>query len=116
VAEQTRMLELTLDGMEKTDGGKSQTRALVETYLGGDLEALIRAMNVEMASDRELMKRFTAVALDARNRLMAERIQAKRVESPATVQFFAVGAAHYAGDTGIVALLEKRGLKVTRLR
>lgn len=116
VAEQTRMLELTLDGMEKTDGGKSQTRALVETYLGGDLEALIRAMNDAMASDRELMKRFTAVALDARNRLMAERIQAKRVESPATVQFFAVGAAHYAGDTGIVALLEKRGLKVTRLR
>jgi uncharacterized protein YbaP (TraB family) len=115
-AEQTRMLELTLESMEKAGSGRSQTRALIDTYLTGDLDALVRAMNDAMASDRELMKRFTAIALDARNRLMVERIRAKRMESPGTVQFFAVGAAHYAGDSGIVSLLEKSGVKVTRMK
>ena len=94
----------------------SQTRELIDTYLTGDLPALVRAINDAMAGDRDLMKRFTAVALDARNQLMAERIRARLAEKPGARQFFAVGAAHYAGDTGIVALLEKSGLKVTRVR
>ncbi len=41
-------------------------------------------MNDAMESDRELTKRFTAVALDARNRVMATRIRAKLTEKPGT--------------------------------
>ena len=115
-AEQIRLLELTVDAIEKAEGGRSQTRELVDTYLTGDLTALVKAISDAMSADRDLMKRFTAVALDARNTLMVERIRARLAGKAGSPPFFAVGAAHYAGDTGIVAQLEKQGVKVTRVK
>jgi uncharacterized protein YbaP (TraB family) len=116
LAEQTRLLELTIEAIEKgAEKAQSPTRALVDAYLTGDLAVVSRIMNEAVAADRELMTRFTAVALDSRNQTMAERIRTRRAERPDTVTFYAVGAAHFAGETGIVALLQKAGLKVTRV-
>jgi uncharacterized protein YbaP (TraB family) len=56
-----------------------------------------------------------ARVLDARNRVMVDRLLAKRAERPNKTLFFAVGTLHYAGNEGIIALLEKKGLKVTRV-
>lgn len=116
IPDQKRLLELTLDSLEKARGQpKSPTQELIDAYLTGDLTVLTRVMNEAMEGDRELTKRFTAVALDARNHVMATRIQAKLAEKPGARYFFAVGAAHYAGDTGVVSLLRKAGLEVTRV-
>jgi uncharacterized protein YbaP (TraB family) len=116
VADQKRLLELTLDSLDEARGKpKSPTQELIDAYLTGDLAVLTRVMNDAMEGDRELTKRFTAVALDARNQVMATRIRAKLAEKPGARYFFAVGAAHYAGDTGVVALLRKAGVEVTRV-
>jgi uncharacterized protein len=116
LGDQKRLLELTLDGLDESrNKPKSPTQELIDAYLTGDLDVLTRAMNDAMQGDRELMSRFTAVALDARNTVMATRIRARLAEHPGTRYFFAVGAAHYAGEGGVVALLKKAGLEVTRV-
>jgi uncharacterized protein len=116
LADQKRLLELTLDSLDEARGKpKSPTQELIDAYLSGDLAVLTRVMNDAMEGDRELTRRFTAVALDARNQVMANRIRERLAEKPGARYFFAVGAAHYAGDGGVVALLRKAGLEVTRV-
>jgi uncharacterized protein YbaP (TraB family) len=116
MAEQKRLLELTLDSLDEARGkGRTPTQELIDAYLTGDLAVLTRVMDEAMEGDRELTKRFAAVALDARNQVMATRIRQRLAEKPGARYFFAVGAAHYAGDTGVVALLRKAGLDVTRV-
>jgi uncharacterized protein YbaP (TraB family) len=71
--------------------------------------------NDSMKGEPELQKKFMARALDSRNQVMVDRLLVKRAERPAKVCFFAVGTLHYAGAEGIIALLERKGLKVTRV-
>ena len=116
LAEQTRMLELTLDEIERVKpGGRTQTQELIDAYLSGDMAVVSNVMEEAMAGDRALMARFQEIAIVRRNNHMTERILALRKEQPSTVLFVAVGTAHYAGPTGIVAQLQKAGLKVTRV-
>ena len=114
--EQTRMLELTLDEIERVKpGGRTQTQELIEAYLSGDMAIVSNVMEEAMAGDTALMARFQDIAITRRNNHMTERILALRKEQPSTILFVAVGTAHYAGPTGIVAQLQKAGLKVTRV-
>ena len=114
--EQIRMLELTLDEIERTKpGDRTQTQALIDAYLSGDMAVVSQVMDEAMAGDRALMARFQDIAITRRNNHMTERILALRKEQPSTVFFVAVGTAHYAGPTGIVAQLQKAGLKVARV-
>ena len=109
MAEQIRLLELTLDSMEKAEGGRSQTRELIDTYLTGDLTALVNAMNDAMAGRSRLDE-----ALHSRRARCPQYADGGTHPRPAgrrrpgARQFFAVGAAHYAGDTGIVARSRNR--------
>jgi uncharacterized protein YbaP (TraB family) len=116
VREQTRMLELTLDEIERVKpGDRTQTQELIEAYLSGDMAVVSQVMDDAMAGDAALMARFQDIAITKRNNHMTERILALRRQQPSTVFFIAVGTAHYAGPTGIVAQLQKAGLKVTRV-
>jgi uncharacterized protein YbaP (TraB family) len=114
--EQARMLKLTLDSMDEAAAkGKSPTEDLIKGYLSGDLAKLSLMMTESMRLDPVLFGKFSARAVDERNKLMADRILAKRAERPDKTCFFAVGALHYAGETGIIGLLRKKGLTVTRV-
>jgi uncharacterized protein len=114
--EQVRMLKLTLDTMDEAHkAGRSAARELIEGYLTGDLDKLAAMSNDSMKGEPELQKKFMARALDGRNQVMVERLLAKRAERPGKTCFFAVGTLHYAGEEGIIALLQKKGLKVTRV-
>jgi uncharacterized protein YbaP (TraB family) len=114
--EQVRMLKLTLDTMDEAHkAGRSASRELIEGYLTGDLDKLAAMSNDSMKGEPELQKKFMARALDGRNQVMVDRLLAKRAERPTKTLFFAVGTLHYAGEEGIVALLQKKGLKVTRV-
>jgi uncharacterized protein len=116
-AEQKRMLELSLDALEQeaASSGPTPARQLIDAYLTGDLAQLTRVMSESMKSDPDLHARFTALALDARNRVMVTRIKERRAAQPGKVLFVAVGAAHYPGDAGILALLQKDGFSVRRV-
>jgi len=114
--EQARMLKLTLDSMDEAAAkGKSPTEDLIKGYLSGDLSKLSLMMTESMRLDPVLFGKFSARAVDDRNRLMVDRLLAKRAERPEKTCFFAVGALHYAGETGIIGLLRKKGLTVTRV-
>ncbi len=115
-AEQASMLKLTLDSMDEAHAkGRSPTDELIKGYLSGDLAKLSLMMTEAMRMDPVLFGKFSARALDDRNKLMVDRILAKRAERPDKTCFFAVGALHYAGETGILGLLKKKGLIVTRV-
>jgi uncharacterized protein len=114
--DQARMLELALEDLEGTRASAtSRTQRLVDLYLKGDEAALSAEMNDAMTRDRALFTRFLDLALDKRNIVMADRIVSRRAEQPSRVCFFAVGAAHYAGDSGIISLLRRKGLTVRRM-
>ena len=114
--EQVRMLKITLDTMDEAHkAGRSASRELIDGYVSGDLDKLAAMSNDSMKGEPELQKKFMARALDGRNLVMVDRLLAKRAERPTKTCFFAVGTLHYAGAEGILALLEKKGLKVTRV-
>jgi uncharacterized protein YbaP (TraB family) len=88
---------------------------MVEGWLARDLEAL-RRIGAEAAGGSaeatRLYETFTRRVLTERNVRMAGRMQARLKEGGA---FVAVGALHLYGDSGVLAELERRGWKVTRV-
>jgi uncharacterized protein YbaP (TraB family) len=76
----------------------------------GDIAAIARSFNAEMASSPELEK----VLLQDRNANWTRWIE-NRMTQPGSVMV-AVGAGHLAGTHSVQAMLEKRGMKVTRIQ
>ena len=115
--EQIAMLKSTLDGMDKArKEGRNPVDEMRKAYLSGDLAKLDKSLNEWMTGlDPKLIARFMEVLLTRRNRVMAERIGEKLKSAPAKSQFFAIGAGHLMGEEGLLKLLEKRGLKLTRV-
>ena len=113
--EQVQALTSGLDSIEKPVPGQITVQKLVSLYLDGDLEAVAEEINKKDPELEFIEKKFKTSLLDDRNVKMADRIATRLAEQPAKTYFFAVGAAHYPGDKGLVALLAKKGLKITRL-
>jgi hypothetical protein len=87
--------------------------SLIEDYLAGNMTPAyqrVEAMARE-GKDPEAL-RFKEAFLDARNRVMVERMIPLLQRGKA---FVAVGALHMPGDEGILHLLEQRGYRVTRV-
>lgn len=85
---------------------------LLNAYLKGDA-AVIAAIDEEVTGDilpPELWDRMRVKLIDERNALMAGRIAEKAKDHRL---FVAVGAAHLAGEHGILARLRKAGYKVS---
>ncbi len=111
-----RYLDVVLKSLEEPPAeGKGPIESLITTYVAGDSDRLGELLKDPAGMDEELAEKFNRAILLDRNHSMAERIQAKRKEMPDRVLFFAVGAGHFPGEEGIVALLEKAGLTVSRL-
>jgi uncharacterized protein len=85
----------------------------VGVYLSGDT-AMIYGLWLEQLNqlDPGVAQRYSERFLDGRNRIMVERML-PLLEQAST--FVAVGALHLPGKEGILALLEQRGYRVTRL-
>ena len=116
-AEQVRMLEQTLDTLEKArKDGREPVKELIAAYLSGDAERLMGKMNEWMettpAADRE---KFLRAFLIDRNALMAERLGKLMKENPGKTFFVAVGAAHLPGEQGLLKLLENSTGKPVRV-
>ncbi len=117
-AEMAQMVDATLDMLEKAAKEKrSVLRELIELYVAGDLDALHDAMESMsgLSGHAELEAKFEKHLLVDRNHRMVERMIARMTASPKTAHFFAVGAAHYPGPDGILALLAAKGYRITRV-
>jgi uncharacterized protein YbaP (TraB family) len=87
---------------------------LIEVYLSEDSDGLL-ALDSQMTSTslpKPMWEKMRVKLLDERNTLMAQRaIQLANSQSV----FVAVGAAHLAGDNGLINAFKKAGYQLTRL-
>ncbi len=87
---------------------------MVEAWLARDLGAMRRIGDeaAGSAEARRLYDAFSRRLLNERNARMARRMQPQLKEGGA---FVAVGALHLHGEAGVLAELERRGWRVTRV-
>jgi uncharacterized protein YbaP (TraB family) len=88
---------------------------VIDAYLARDLAGLSRISEEGIGTgdkERRLAEVFTRRLLHERNGRMAARAEPRLKEGGA---FIAVGALHLYGSGGVLALLESRGWRVTRI-
>ncbi|MFO0932701.1 MAG: TraB/GumN family protein [Planctomycetota bacterium] len=113
---QARFLDQTVADLEQARAeGKKPVEAMIKAYAEGDLAGLHDQMAKMSASDDPDVKALAKRLLDDRNVLMVDRLLARAAKAPEKTYFVLVGAGHYPGPEGILALLEKKGLKARRL-
>lgn len=100
-----------LDGvLEDTADMKEQFGGMLESWTRGDVAGIAKSFNAEFSDAPEL----TDALLARRNANWARWVHG-RLDKPGTV-LVAVGAGHLAGDQSVVTMLEKQGVKVTRVQ
>ena len=85
---------------------------IVEAYLARDLAAMNRISEESSGGDPRVREAYTDRLLHQRNERMVEKMEARLAEGGA---FVAMGALHLYGSRGVLALLEARGYRVTRV-
>lgn len=105
-------LSLLRDALREQDRFPQMFERLLEAYLQRDLQALAALSEQQSmgGSDQALQQRFMGSLVDERNRRMAERLLPLLREGGV---FAAVGALHLPGETGLLALLRRQGLRVS---
>lgn len=113
IEEQLVMLRAALS-MTEVQKEKDFER-LIAVYLTEDSDALL-TLDADLTGaglPKPLWQRLRAKLLDERNTLMAERsIELAKQQSV----FIAIGAAHLAGDNGLIAEFKKAGFMLKRLK
>lgn len=105
--DQVALLRETVRSQRESE---AQLEALTRAYLARDLGELMATVERFRPEDARLYNTLMQRLLDDRNRRMAERMEARLVEGNA---FIAVGAAHLPGPDGLLALLARRGYRLT---
>lgn len=104
--------ELYIDMLVRTVGdlpkSKADYREMVELYMTQDIKGLQELMKRDYTEDD--YKKFNDAFLVQRNKNWIP-VMEQMAKTKSTL--FAVGAAHLAGEHGVVALLRKQGYKVT---
>jgi uncharacterized protein YbaP (TraB family) len=117
-AEHAKMLNAALDALVEAErSGIDPLKVMWDLYLAGDVDRLVARLE-ELSGLEEgdpLRAKFEKVLLHDRNALMVDRLLDKIEAAPDRKHFVAVGAAHFQGEHGILALLEKRGRRVQRV-
>jgi uncharacterized protein YbaP (TraB family) len=111
-ADQAMMLRQALDNH---DNLPRLLGSVIEAYLARDLAAIWRIREKSGGKDgaaRRFNEAFMRRLLHDRNARMAERAEPRLQEGGA---FIAVGALHLYGDGGVLAEIERRGWRVTRI-
>lgn len=113
--EEIKMLRDTIEFMEQANSqDQSLAEEFIKYYMQGDVDAF-GALMVKYVQEDEFSKDFMKKILHDRNIIMADRIHAKLKKNSDRSYFFAVGAGHYWGETGVQKLLKVKGLSVSRV-
>ncbi len=86
------------------DSSKQVMREMIQVYLKKDVEALYQYMKEKGVNDN-----FESTMLINRNKEWIPKMKKSMNENPS---FFAVGAGHLGGKSGVLALLRKNGYLV----
>jgi len=90
------------------DSSKLQFQKMVEVYKKQDIQEM-----VSMSATDEATGDYEEIMLRKRNKNWIPVIAAAAKKKPS---FFAVGAAHLAGEYGVIHLLRKQGYKLTAVK
>ena len=101
---------LLLASIDRPEEVRTQFQAMLAAWVRGDVQAIARTFNDEMAGSSAL----SDALLRRRNANWARWIEG-RMAQPGAVMV-AVGAGHLAGDSSVQRMLEQRGLRVTRIQ
>lgn len=89
---------------------KAEFKKVMEIYNSRDLEQIMKFMN---ETENDMYSDNADVLLNERNNNWIPKIEAA---AKATPTFFGVGAAHLAGDQGVIQLLRKKGYTVEAVK
>ena len=106
-------IALLSDSLDQDHELEPALAGLLVAWLSGD-DAGLETLFAEQAGDSELVKTFIEQLLDERNVRMADQVHSF-IENGEGVYFVLVGAAHFLGENGIIALLQQRGLQGMRM-
>lgn len=105
-----QMNELVKTAKGGIDKDKEEFSKLIAVYQNKDIEGMHKLMD---ESENKMYSKFEDIMLDNRNKKWIPVIEAAAKKTPT---FFAVGAAHLAGDNGVIKLLRKAGYKVEAVK
>jgi len=103
---QQELALIIVDYFDESDSLMAQTKLMQEIYKSGNLDSLASFM---VESSPELME-FEELLLTKRNQNWIPKLL-PLIQSKSS--FIAVGAAHLAGENGLIELLKKEGYKLT---
>lgn len=101
--------EMLVQTIQSGDAGDDQFEQLVKLYKDQDINGLQLVMQSEEAG----VARYEDLLLVNRNRNWVPVMERMMKEKPT---FFAVGAGHLPGESGVIALLRQQGYSVKPLR
>jgi hypothetical protein len=108
-----QQLSLLDQALDEYDDVEMIHRQMVDSYLEGDLSALVEQTDNQMADlDPAARLYFMSQGIDARNRRMLEALLPLIAEGPV---FTAVGALHLPGESGLIAGLREAGFELNPL-
>jgi uncharacterized protein len=99
------------EALDEIDAGRPGERKLLAAYAMGDERAVLALVEAECAKS-PASRALADPLLYRRNRLMAQRLTPHLGRGGA---FVAIGVAHLLGPKGLIALLQARGYKITRV-
>lgn len=103
-------MQLLLDTVCNYDSMENDYEAMKTYYLKRDLQGLVSYSNKYSFSEEKIYKDLFKKLLQDRNIKMADRMQDTLKKGDA---FIAIGAMHLPGDDGVLALLAKKGYRIT---
>jgi uncharacterized protein len=96
--------DMLVEQIKNIEEEKVLMEQMLQLYLSESLDSL-----EILVQEDTLSQEFNEAILDARNKVMLTRMETQMNTQPT---FFAVGAAHLAGEKGLVILLRKQGYTV----
>jgi uncharacterized protein YbaP (TraB family) len=105
-----QMSELVKTAKDNMVKDKKELADMIAIYNKKDLNALL---DFTAKSDNHLMSAYNDILLNQRNRNWIPKIEKMAKAKPT---FFGVGAAHLAGDNGVIMLLREKGYKVEAVK
>lgn len=105
-----QMQELVKTARSGMVSDKEELKKMMDIYSREDITALLEFMH---ASENKMYSEHNDVLLANRNRNWIPKIEAAAKAAPT---FFGVGAAHLAGEQGVIKLLRKKGYKVEAVK
>ena len=105
--------KLVAEFLDQMDDLMEQTARMIDLWQAGDADGLDRLLQEQIGED-PAMTEFYRKLLDDRNVKMAETIDQWLGQDEDI--FVVVGAGHFAGEMGILNLLEEKGWEVSQAR